>query len=405
MHPAANRLTINLARTMLTAALTAGLAVGCSSPPGRTDKKMRSDDASGIVLAAVNGAKLKYAPDPHLAIFNVDVVRQGDQIVLKGAVDNPAAKEAVMAAVDRTGIAALDRIRVLPSPDLGDRRWGIATVSVLNVREKPGNASEMGTQILMGNVFRVWDTQSNWFLIQTADRFPGWAEGDGFVACTAGQADAWSASSLCIVTAFEDLILEKPDEEALPVSDVVMGNLVKCTGEDGDWLKVELADGRAGYLPKKSAEDYAEWRRSRRATPDNIERTAKSFLGRPYFWGCNSIRGMDCSGLTKLVFFLNGVELHRNSSQQLEDGRDVPLDSDLKNLKKGDLLFFGRRARGNTPEQITHVGIYLGDKLFIQSSGRVRISSLDPSSPLRDARRIRSLLHARRVLHESERAF
>jgi cell wall-associated NlpC family hydrolase len=148
------------------------------------------------------------------------------------------------------------------------------------------------------------------------------------------------------------------------------------------------------------AADYADWRKSRSATPENIERTAKLFLGRPYFWGGNSVRGMDCSGLTKQVFFLNGIELHRNSSQQLADGADVSLDSDLKNLKKGDLLFFGRHARGNAPEKVTHVGIYLGDKLFIQSDGRVRISSLDPTSPLRDDRRIRSLLHVRRVLRE-----
>ena len=111
---------------------------------------------------------------------------------------------------------------------------------------------------------------------------------------------------------------------------------------------------------------------------------------------------MDCSGLTKLTFFLNGIELHRNAAQQMVDGVDVPIDADLSELKKGDLLFFGRRAEGTTPEKITHVGIYLGDKLFIQSSETVHISSLDPDSPIRDAKQIRRLLHARRVLHQSE---
>jgi len=47
---------------------------------------------------------------------------------------------------------------------------------------------------------------------------------------------------------------------------------------------------------------------------------------------------------------------------------------------------------------VTHAGIYLGDKLFIHSSQRVRISSLDPQSPIRDEFRIRSLLRARRIL-------
>ncbi|HEX4121851.1 MAG TPA: C40 family peptidase [Verrucomicrobiae bacterium] len=362
---------------------------------------MQTDPSSQPVLAAVQSVKAKFAPDPHLAIFNVTVARKGDEVVLKGDVENAAAKTAVLAAVAATGVNAVDEVQVLPNPDLGDRTWGIATVSVVNVREKPGHASEMGTQILMGNVFRVWDQTTNWFLVQSADGYPGWSEGGGFLVCTREEADAWNASPLLIVTAFEERILEERDADSLPVADVVMGCLVKYVGQTADWLKVQLADGRVGYMPKKSAVDYAEWRASRHATPDNIERTAKSFLGRPYFWGCNSIRGMDCSGLTKLVFFLNGVDLHRNSAQQMADGADVPIDSDFKNLKKGDLLFFGRRARGGMPEKITHVGIYLGDKLFIQSAGSVRISSLDPDSPLRDPKRTRSLLHARRVLRST----
>ena len=121
-------------------------------------------------------------------------------------------------------------------------------------------------------------------------------------------------------------------------------------------------------------------------------------MGRPYFWGCNSVRGLDCSGFTKLVFFLNGLELNRDAAQQCRQGVEVPLDDDLKNLKKGDLLFFGRADRHTGAEKITHVGIYLQDKRFIQASVMVHISSLDPSSPMSDRRRIRSLLHARRVL-------
>jgi len=115
-------------------------------------------------------------------------------------------------------------------------------------------------------------------------------------------------------------------------------------------------------------------------------------------WGGNSPNGLDCSGFTKVVFCLNGIDLLRDSREQASQGVAVPLDGDLSQLKKGDLLFFGRRARGGGPQRVTHVGIYLGDKLFIHSSGRVQIASLDPASPIRDESRIRSLMWARRVL-------
>ena len=383
-----------------TAGFLVTLVAGCSTGDRPFENVSQTNDIPKVLLSAVQGVKNKFAPDSHLAICRIDVHREGHHFVLSGYVDNTAAKQTADDAAARTGLHVTDQIVVLSGTNLDDRLWGIATLSVVNVREKPGNPSEMGTQILTGEVFKVWKKETNWFLIQTADGYVGWAEGGGFTNCTRAEVDRWNTAPRLIVTAYEERILEQPDAGAPPVSDVVMGGQVKRIGESGDWFKVELADDRAGFLLKKSVMDYTEWLTTRKPTPENIERTARSFLGRPYSWGCNSIRGMDCSGLTKLVFFLNGIELERNASEQYHQGVEVPLDDDLKNLKKGDLLFFGRRAVRGKPERIDHTGIYLGDKLFIQASELVRISSLDSASPLSDERRIRSLLHARRILPE-----
>jgi cell wall-associated NlpC family hydrolase len=201
-----------------------------------------------------------------------------------------------------------------------------------------------------------------------------------------------------MVTAYDDCIRERPDADAQPVSDVVLCDLVRKTGEEGDWYKVELPDQRSGFLPKKAATDYVAWKQARQPTAENIERTARRLIGRPYLWGANSPKGFDCSGFAKTVFFINGIDLQRDSSKQAGEGVAVPLDADLSQLKKGDLLFFGPSARRGKPERVVHVGIYLGDKLFIHSSERVHISSLDPQSPIRDENRIRTLLRARRIL-------
>ena len=285
-----------------------------------------------------------------------------------------------------------------PAEELGDRVWGIACLSVASAREQPEHKAEMGTQVLMGNVVRVLKGSRIWYYVEMADGYRAWVERGTIVRCTREQSEVWQHAPLHIVTALEGSILERPEMGAEPVSDVVMGDLVKRAGEAGDWLKVELPDGRAGFLPKKEAEEYGAWKQSRRPTPANIERTARTLLGRPYLWGANSPKGMDCSGFTKLVFYMNGIELKRNARDQAQQGVEAPLDRDLTQLRKGDLLCFGARAREGRPERVTHIGIYLGNKLFIQSSERVQINSLDPGSPIRDEHRSRSLVAARRIL-------
>lgn len=356
---------------------------------------------TGDAERAVQQVKNRFAPDDHLAIFQVQVQPEGNRVLLTGTVDSAEAKAETLAAVESAGFDVVDRIIVLPAPELGEATWGIASVSTANARELPAHGAELGMQVLMGHVMRVWAQTNGWYLVQSADRYLSWTTRGSLVRITQAQMAFWTNSPLLLVTAFEERVLELPQPAAQPVSDVVTGCLVKRTGEQGDWFKVELPDQRTGYLPKAASVDYAEWQRTRRPTPEAVEHTARTLLGRPYIWGGNSPKGLDCSGFTKLTFFLNGVELDRNASHQAKQGVEIPLNADLSNLRKGDLIFFGTRARQGRPERVTHVGIYLGDKLFIHSSDRVRINSLDRDSPISDAHRIRTLLSARRVLPES----
>lgn len=381
---------------LLLIAVLAGMLTACAHL--NHDSQAVDLPNTNAVLHAIQGVKEHYAPDSHLAIFNVGVQQEGRGLVLTGMVDRAEARVATLKAVEHTGILVTDQITLLPAEELEDEVWGIASLSVANGREKPEHSAEMGMQVLLGHAVKVWNRAGRWFLVQAPDGYFAWLEKGTFVPCNKEQVHAWTNAPLLIVTAYEDLLLERPQAGAQPVSDVVMGGLVKRIGEEGDWFNVELPDGRTGFLAKKSTEDYTTWKQSRHATPENIERTGRLFIGRPYLWGGNSPKGMDCSGFTKLTFLLNGIDLNRNASEQALQGVEVPIDPDLSQLKKGDLLFFGAHRRGDKPEKVSHVAIYLGDKLFIQSSERVRISSLDPNSPLADHHFLRTLLHVRRVL-------
>jgi hypothetical protein len=50
----------------------------------------------------------------------------------------------------------------------------------------------------------------------------------------------------------------------------VVLNLLRKSGEAGEWYRVELPDGRAGFLPKAAAEDYAAWKQGREATAATV---------------------------------------------------------------------------------------------------------------------------------------
>lgn len=90
---------------------------------------------------------------------------------------------------------------------------------------------------------------------------------------------------------------------------------------------------------------------------------AKKYLGVPYRWGGTSPQtGFDCSGFVWYVYSQVGVYLPRTSRQQYNylasKGRLVS----EKNLKPGDLVFYGRGY-------VSDVKIYMGAGYIIGASG------------------------------------
>lgn len=100
---------------------------------------------------------------------------------------------------------------------------------------------------------------------------------------------------------------------------------------------------------------------------------AIALVGTPYRYGGNTPEGgFDCSGLVGYVFRdAAGVGLPRTSAQMSEVGRrKLAVDA----LQAGDLVFFAEKR------DVSHVGIYVGERRFVHApnrGGTVRLDSLD----------------------------
>ena len=99
--------------------------------------------------------------------------------------------------------------------------------------------------------------------------------------------------------------------------------------------------------------------------------TISEWLGTPYRYSGKNGKGIDCSGFVNMVYrSVYGILLNGNSSDLYKSTRHLT----KKKLKEGDLVFFKINHR-----QVSHVGLYLGERKFAHSStsNGVIISDLD----------------------------
>ncbi|MCF7886474.1 MAG: C40 family peptidase [Candidatus Marinimicrobia bacterium] len=270
-------------------------------------------------------------------------------------------------------------------------KTGIVNISVANIRSKPKHQAALITQKLLGKPLKLYEQDGNWFFIQTQNDYKGWINSSNIQIASNETLENWKHSKKIIFTGHYGTVYQKKDKSSSPVSDLVMGDILRLEKEYKNWYKVTFPDGRSGYLTKSQAIPLSEYYNQIELNMNSIVKLARSFLGTSYLWGGTSSKAVDCSGFVKLVFIMHGITLPRNASEQSKVGKSIPIDKHYKNLQAGDLLFFGKN-------KVTHVGIYLGNYEYIHASGYVKINSLDKAAPNYNARRASTLLTATRIL-------
>jgi len=227
-------------------------------------------------------------------------------------------------------------------------QYGICNLSIVPVRIQPADASEMVTQILYGEYFKILEERGKWSRIRIAfDSYEGWIDNKQFLKIEeANYLDLISQKRVYSADLIEFLTDDLGNLTSIPMGSILNSNYHLKNSFDGSAI--------SGIKNKA-----------------HLIETALLYLNAPYMWGGKTHFGIDCSGLTQMVYMLNGYSLLRDSAQQATQGEAL---SFIEESEVGDLAFFD-----NSEGKINHVGIIMNDNYIIHVDGKVRIDRIDHS--------------------------
>ncbi|PKP25552.1 MAG: hydrolase Nlp/P60 [Bacteroidetes bacterium HGW-Bacteroidetes-2] len=227
-------------------------------------------------------------------------------------------------------------------------KYGLCNLSVIPLRRDASNTSEMVSQLLYGEHFKIIEERNGWLCIRNAfDDYEGWIDNKQYVEISAEIYHTLEENFPRITSDIMEFVSNKVSQ-LIPIP---LGSNLNAL----PFLK-HTHDGNIQdeFHNKK-----------------NIVPTSLLYLNTPYLWGGKTPFGMDCSGFTQMVYKLNGFKLLRDAKQQATQGESL---SFIEESEPGDLAFFD-----NHEGTIVHVGVIMNDNHIIHAHGRVRIDKLDHS--------------------------
>jgi len=225
-------------------------------------------------------------------------------------------------------------------------KYGICPLSIVPLHSEASDQSELVTQVLYGETLEVLESVSKWSRIRLDfDGYEGWIDNKQFGDISGEEHKGLVSQKLRLSSDLIDFI----------------------TTSEGHLLSIALGSSLNGLkILKHSFEGKSI---SEILKKNHLIDTALLYLNSPYMWGGKTPFGIDCSGLTQMVYKLNGYKLMRDASEQSTQGEAL---SFIEESEAGDLAFFD-----NSEGTIIHVGIIMDDNYIIHAHGHVRIDRLD----------------------------
>ena len=230
-------------------------------------------------------------------------------------------------------------------------KFGISNLSIIPQRSEANDKAEMTNQILFGEHFKVLEIRKKWSKIRLShDSYEGWICNKQWQEISEEDYKQLDKDVATISTDILDIITKEYQQP------IVIGSVLPFYKSGHALINEEMYkfDGLStqGYVDK-----------------NKLRQNALIFLNAPYLWGGRSPLGIDCSGLTQIVYRLQGIDLPRDAYQQAKVGTTL---SFIEESEVGDLAFFDDKEG-----KVIHVGIILEDNHIIHASGKVRIDRID----------------------------
>ncbi|MGN1209413.1 MAG: hypothetical protein ACI4SV_03845 [Duodenibacillus sp.] len=231
-----------------------------------------------------------YVPDKRLTLFDVKV--QEGRLV--GEVENP---EALALLQSRLGKTIVKGVRLAPDEQiLTQTPYALVSTSVATLLARPAFAASTVTQAVHGTPLRVL-TRARFWRVQTPDGHIGWVHPLQITPLTSERIEAWNRSLKLLVTS-EALILS--DDGKSVTARLTNGALVICAGKSNGRQRIQLADGRFGWLEKGGGpaleKHMAQMRTAAAQNPEDfyvrLLTYARTLVGVPYLWGGASPLGL-----------------------------------------------------------------------------------------------------------------
>lgn len=323
--------------------------------------------------------------DPRLFAYRVAAksIAEPHSVVLTGHIELPETHRALLQFLACLGFDRVtDEIADLPSAELGGRQFGFIKTRHSFSYNQPDGSQEVVTDCVLGEpLYLLRGTDSGYLLCHSGDGYIGYVRSRDVVRVTAAAfADYQGGTQVRML-------------RDARVSDVTLplGARLKCIAIQDDSARLQLPTGETVVVADSACQPLD------RGAAERVQQVigvAEQLLKTPYLWGGKTSTGIDCSGLVQTAFAAAGLNLPRDSSQQVYLGRLTGTRWQRRTMRAGDTLYFvGQHGK------IRHTALYVGGGKYIEAAGgAVRISSLRSGDGKFDRKRSGAFVFAKRLL-------